>query len=165
MIWVSRQDHHWFRWWLVAYSVPSHYLNQWWHIVNQPLRKTFQWNIICNLKVFTQGSTEISSVKLRQFCPGLNMLTVCILNSGTMTFFPSHWPLGNVNNFFKYDGCMRYRLWNCPQIYLGRVNTRSRVNVTEPYWWWFNIDSGNGLVSPGSKPLPQLMLAKFPDAM
>ena len=27
-------NHHWFRQWLVAWSAPSHYLNQWWGIVN-----------------------------------------------------------------------------------------------------------------------------------
>ena len=25
---VSESDQHWFRWWLIAYSAPSHYLNQ-----------------------------------------------------------------------------------------------------------------------------------------
>ena len=31
---VSEQDLPWFRWWPVAYVVPSHYLNQCWLIVN-----------------------------------------------------------------------------------------------------------------------------------
>ena len=31
---VSELGHHWFRQWLVAYSTPRHYLNQWWHLVN-----------------------------------------------------------------------------------------------------------------------------------
>ena len=37
-------NHHWFRWWLVAWSAPSHYLNQCWHIVNWTLRNKLQWN-------------------------------------------------------------------------------------------------------------------------
>ena len=30
--------HHWFGKWLIVCSVPSHYLNQWWHIVKWTLR-------------------------------------------------------------------------------------------------------------------------------
>ena len=36
---------HWFWSWLVAYSVPSHYLNQCWPIVNWTLGNKFQWNL------------------------------------------------------------------------------------------------------------------------
>ena len=45
-IFVSRLDNHVFRKWLVACSVQSHYLNQWWPIVNYTLRNIFHWNII-----------------------------------------------------------------------------------------------------------------------
>ena len=31
---ISKQDQHWFRWWLVACSAPSHYLDYCWPIVN-----------------------------------------------------------------------------------------------------------------------------------
>ena len=31
---LSELGHHWFRWWLVTCSVPSHYLNQCWFLVN-----------------------------------------------------------------------------------------------------------------------------------
>ena len=34
--------HHWFRQWLVAYSAPSHYLNQCWNTVNLTLRNKLQ---------------------------------------------------------------------------------------------------------------------------
>ena len=36
---VSNLGHHWIGWWLVTYSVPSHYLNKCWIIVKQTLRK------------------------------------------------------------------------------------------------------------------------------
>ena len=42
-IYVSKLCHHWFRLWLVAWSAPSHNLNQWWHIVNWTLGNKFQW--------------------------------------------------------------------------------------------------------------------------
>ena len=43
-IYVIELDYHWFMQWLVAYSAPSHYLNQWWLIVNWTLRNKVQWN-------------------------------------------------------------------------------------------------------------------------
>ena len=41
-------SHHRFRQWLVVWSMPSHYLNQWWNIVNWTLKKKlkFQSNFI-----------------------------------------------------------------------------------------------------------------------
>ena len=42
---VSKIIHCWFRWWLVTFSTPSHYLNQCWVSVNWILRNVCQWNI------------------------------------------------------------------------------------------------------------------------
>ena len=36
--------------------------------------------------------------------------------------------------------------WNCPQ-----------ANATITHWWYVNIGSGNGLVLPGNKPLPEVL--------
>ena len=47
-------DHHWFRWWLVAWLAPSHYLNQCWNIVNWTFRNKLQWNLNWNLCIFIQ---------------------------------------------------------------------------------------------------------------
>ena len=49
---VSEEDQHWFRKWLVAYSAPSHYLNQCWVIVNWTLWNKLQWNFNQNTKLF-----------------------------------------------------------------------------------------------------------------
>ena len=35
------------------------------------------------------------------------------------------------------------------------------MNVLEPYWRQVNIGSGNGLVPPGTKPLPEPMLTRI----
>ena len=43
---VSGSVQHWFRQRLVAYSAPSHYLNQCWIIVNWTLRNKVQWILI-----------------------------------------------------------------------------------------------------------------------
>ena len=38
----------------LSWSVPSHYLNQWWNIVNLTLWNKFPWNLIRNSNIFIQ---------------------------------------------------------------------------------------------------------------
>ena len=45
---VGKLDHHWIRWWLVVWLAPSHYLNQFWNIINWTLRNKPQWNFSRN---------------------------------------------------------------------------------------------------------------------
>ena len=47
-------NHHWFRQWHVAWTAPSHYLNQCWNIVNWTLGNKLQWNFNWNLNIFVQ---------------------------------------------------------------------------------------------------------------
>ena len=49
--------HHWFRLWLVAWSVPCHYLNQCWNVVNGTLRKQLQWNFNKKSYIIFQENT------------------------------------------------------------------------------------------------------------
>ena len=49
-----QSSHHWFRKWLVAWSAPSHYLNQWWNIVDWNLTNKLQWNFNRNSNIFIQ---------------------------------------------------------------------------------------------------------------
>ena len=51
---VNELGHHWFSQWLVACSAPSHYLNQWWLIVNWTPGNKFQWNLNRNSFIFSQ---------------------------------------------------------------------------------------------------------------
>ena len=61
---VGGYGQHWFRQWLVAYSVPSHYLNQCWVIVNWTLKKKLQLNFYQNKKKsFMKMHLRISSAK------------------------------------------------------------------------------------------------------
>ena len=55
---ISELSHYWIRQWLATCLVPTHYLNQWWHIDNWTLRNIFQWNVIWNLKVFIQENAS-----------------------------------------------------------------------------------------------------------
>ena len=47
---------HWIRWWLVACSAPSYYLNQCWLIVNWTPGNKCQWNSNRNSIIFIQES-------------------------------------------------------------------------------------------------------------
>ena len=73
---VSKLCHHWFRQWLVAGPVPSHYLSQCWNIANLTLRKKSHWNLNRNSYIFIHENAfekviwEMAVI----FCPGLNEL-------------------------------------------------------------------------------------------
>ena len=47
---------HWSRKWLVAWSAPSHYRNQWWNIINWNLKNKLQWNFKQNSYIFIQDN-------------------------------------------------------------------------------------------------------------
>ena len=65
----SKSDQHWFKLWLVTYSVPSHYLNQCCFLVNCmcTLRNKLQRNFNQNIKLLIH---ENASVKWQPFCQG-----------------------------------------------------------------------------------------------
>ena len=66
----------WFRQWLVAYSAPSHYLNQYWVIINWTLRNDLQWNYNHNAKLFShENAFEIIVCEIAAICPGGDELT------------------------------------------------------------------------------------------
>ena len=68
-------NQHWFRWWLVAWTAPSHYLNQCWNIVKWTPRNKLQWNFNWNSYIFIQKMhLKISSAKWRPYCLYLNVL-------------------------------------------------------------------------------------------
>ena len=56
--------------------VTSHYLNQWWNIVNRTLGNKLQWNLNQNLYILIQGNALENVVwKWRPFCLSFNELT------------------------------------------------------------------------------------------
>ena len=80
---ASVTNHHWFRWWLVAWPVPSHYLNQCWDILNWTIVIKLQWNLNWNYLIsFKKMHLKKSSAQWRQFCFNLNVITrevsVCV---------------------------------------------------------------------------------------
>ena len=58
---------------------PSHYLNQWWNIVNWTLGNKLQWNLI--LYLYKKMHLKMSSGNWQPFCLGLNVLNVSTPNN------------------------------------------------------------------------------------
>ena len=75
---VVELGHHWFRWWLVACSASSHYLNQCWNIVNWTLGNKLQWNLNQNLHNFIQENVFENVVwEMSAILSHLNVLSGC----------------------------------------------------------------------------------------
>ena len=91
--WISS---HWFRYWLVAYLAPSHYLNQCWVIVNWTLTNKVRWNFNQNTRLFIHENA------LENFI----CKTVAILSRGGWVDMMA--PVGNMSSklgFFFTNGC------------------------------------------------------------
>ena len=72
---ISNLPHHWFRWWLITFSEPSHYLNQYWFVIDWTSRNNFQWNLNQNTTVFILEIWLKNVVcEWRPFCLSLNVL-------------------------------------------------------------------------------------------
>ena len=77
-IFVSKSGQHWFRWWLVAYLAPSHYLKQSWVIVKWTIRNKLQWTFYQNTKLFIlENASENIVCEMAVICPGGDELTGC----------------------------------------------------------------------------------------
>ena len=59
---VSELGQHWLREWLVAFSVPSHYLNLYCVIANWPLRNKLKWTFNQNTKLFIHENASENTV-------------------------------------------------------------------------------------------------------
>ena len=71
---LQQTNRHWFRQWLVAWSAPSHYLNQCWDIAHWTHRNKLQWNFYQNSYIFIQenpfenGVWKMASILSRHQC-------------------------------------------------------------------------------------------------
>ena len=72
---ISKKGQHYLRYWLVACSAPSHYLNQCWHIVNRTPRSKIQWYFEQNTMFSSEKMLLIMlSVRCWSFCSSPNVL-------------------------------------------------------------------------------------------
>ena len=68
---VVQLCHHWFRWWLLACSIPSHYITPWHLIINLTIGNKLREKL--DLKYSTFQSTKCKW-KYWPFCSGVNVL-------------------------------------------------------------------------------------------
>ena len=118
--------------WLVAWSVPSHYLYQCWNIVNWTLRNKLPWNINGNSYisiheyVFESAVCEMSVIQSRSQCV---KWLCCISVSTTPTHYCLCWAFlcaDKSHNISSRAKILHYRQQLC----------------NYPYWWipFFNLD-------------------------
>ena len=97
-------SHHWFRFRLVSWSAPSHYLNQCWNIVNWTLGNKLQWNLNRNTNIFIQENAfesvvcQMAAILSRPQCVKTNSGGFCWHNARVRvpTGSPIPRPLGRI---------------------------------------------------------------------
>ena len=86
LVCTSDLGHHWIRQWLGACLMPSHNLNQYWHIFNYIMINISPWNIIRKPKVPIQENVfETASAKSKPFYPSLKVLLLHIKRTWNIT--------------------------------------------------------------------------------
>ena len=121
---VSILSHHWFRWWLVAPSVPSHYMNQCLLIVNRPLEIYLSeiW-IAFQTLFFTKMQLKISSGKWQPFC----LWSQCV-NIHLYLVFCFLYDLLNYQSIHSWKYCLKNEVHlknhpkGAPQRHLFRIS-------------------------------------------
>ena len=110
-------NHHWFRYWLVAWTAPSHYLNSCWNIVNWILRNKFPWNfnrysnIFIQENAFENGVCEMASILSRPRCVKMWRISPEFFKVHSIELNIIFWAK-NQPSFFKarmnvYNMCLR----------------------------------------------------------
>ena len=80
---VSKTCHNWLKKWLVAWSAPTHYLNQCCYITDSTIRNTFPWNIFYSKfgsfhsrKCTSNVACKLAAILSRPQCIKLNVWSV-----------------------------------------------------------------------------------------
>ena len=147
-IFFSESGQHWFRQWLVAYSAPSHYLNQCWVIVNWTLRNKLQWIFNQNTKPFIHENAseyivcEIAAILFRERWVNHRRFNASGAETGVCreTLQWRHNERDSVSNHQPHD-CLLNRLFR------RRSKKTSKLRVT-------GLCAGN---SPGTGEFPAQM--------
>ena len=64
---------HLFGQWLVAFSAPSHYLNQLWLIINRNLRNKFMWNLTISIQENECENLNVLNEIQKSYMPQLSL--------------------------------------------------------------------------------------------
>ena len=99
--------------WLVAWSAPSHYLNQCWNIVIGTLRNKLQWTLNRKYNILiTENAFECVVCDRRPFCLSLNVLSWYEMVSMGCISYSLIWTkfIGMLSMYVHY-GAHRYLHW------------------------------------------------------
>ena len=120
---VSKPNHHWFRYWLVAWLAASHYLNQCWNVVNSnPMNKhhsNLKRNSYISIQesVFENAVCEMVTVLSRPQCA--NYIDKIIL-SGFFTYqfdeCQSSNAVKSMDNSQPICSCNQAALWKVQSV-------------------------------------------------
>ena len=95
---VSESGRYWLRLWLVAYSAPSHYLNQCCGIVDWTLRNKLQWNYNQNTKFFIRENASEYIAKCRPSSPGADELKRCGVSYLSLSGVPDYFGRNKISS-------------------------------------------------------------------
>ena len=140
----QESNHHWFRLWLVAWSAPSHHLNQRWTIINWTLRNKLQRNLIEILTFsFKKMGLKVLSGKWRPFRLGLNYLTAKLKFLHDMTEIHHNIPIPKKlpYDLFRKLQCLCYKQ-TIISIHVGpqcnnpreHISCRNTINISIEYF-------------------------------
>ena len=147
---VSKTYHHCFRYLLLTWSAPSHYLNQCCHIVNYTIRNMFQWNFHQNSKVFIHENAlenvvcEMAAILSLFQCVNAaviawsNVIGYCLTHWGRVT----HICVSKLNIIGSDNGLSPGRrqaiIWtNAGILLIGPLGTNFSQILTEIYTFSF----------------------------
>ena len=159
--------------------VPNHYLNQCcfisskvqWHSweknhqkypSHQTLKLALKWhtrNLVQPRRsqwIYCSGSHALYVLDQNLFIFMVADIeaTVSMISSGTGSLAINWLALGRCDSNSRSvisNTCYGWSSW----LFLRYC---SEFNATEPFWWYVNIDSGNGLMPSGNKPLTEPMM-------
>ena len=119
---ISVSGQHWFSEWLVAYSAPSHYLNQCWLIVNWTLKNKLQRNSNKNTKLFTHEN-EFENV----ICEMAAILSRGRWVNKALINQKDHWPV------MVADHCIH--VWHTLRFKPGQISKRHQLYTWPTQVW------------------------------
>ena len=102
---ICESGQFWFKLWFVAYSAPSHYLNQYWVIVNWTLRNKLHYDWLHAIFVCQCDHREISQIILDMF--SAKFLWKSVIGNQLLTndivLIRQHYLTLYMLNFFKWN--------------------------------------------------------------
>ena len=134
-------NHHCFRKWLVAWTAPSHYLNQCWNIVNWTLWNKFQWNFNRNSNIFIHENEfesvicEMAAILSRPQCVKLAVVEYTLTHWGWV----AHTYIGKLTINSSENG-------SSPGRYQAIISINAGILLIGPLdqlQWHFNRNSNN----------------------